>query len=131
MILPSVLAIDKMKVDTYGWLKMEPVTISHGLSKHSARSKSSAMRILGYIDHSAAHIPPPEASKERTSENLPKGTVITPATPKTLSNVSWPTYLLNEMHIQIKYISMSPGSNGCSRRGFIGSCIMLARHSQL
>jgi hypothetical protein len=47
---------------------------------------------------------PPEASKEWTPENLPKGTVIAPAPLKTLSNVSWPTYLLNEMHIQIKFI---------------------------
>ena len=38
MILPSILAMDKTQVDTYGRLQMEPITISHGLLKHSARS---------------------------------------------------------------------------------------------
>jgi hypothetical protein len=55
MILPSILAMDKTQVDTYGRLQMEPITVSHGLLKHSARSKPTAMRILGYINHSAAH----------------------------------------------------------------------------
>ncbi len=43
MILPSILAMDKTQVDTYGRLQMEPITISHGLLKHSARSKPTAM----------------------------------------------------------------------------------------
>ncbi len=118
MILPSVLAMDKTRVDTYGWLQMEPITISHGFLKHSARSKPSAMRILGYINHSAAHNRPPEASKERTPENLPKVTLIAAAALKTLSNVSWPTYLLNEMHIQIKCILEESGFKRLQQKGF-------------
>jgi hypothetical protein len=31
MILPSIMAMDKTQVDTYGWLQMEPLTMSHGL----------------------------------------------------------------------------------------------------
>jgi hypothetical protein len=118
MILPSVLAMDRTQVDTFGWLQMEPINISHGLLKHSARSKPSAMRILGYINHSAAHKLLPEASKERTPENLPKGTVIAPAPLETLSNVlSWPTYLLNEMHIQIKFILKESGFKRLQQKG--------------
>ncbi len=115
MILPSNLAMDnKTQVDTYGRLQVEPITISHGLIKHSARSKPSAMRILGYINHSAAS----EASKERTPENLPKGTVIAPAPLKTLSNVSCPTCLLNKMHIQIKFILEESGFKRLQQKGF-------------
>ena len=73
MILPSILAIDKTQVDTYGRLQMEPITIFHGLLKHSARSKPTAMRILGYINHSAANKPPP-ASKKCDCDDPPKGT---------------------------------------------------------
>jgi hypothetical protein len=49
MILPSIMAMDKTQVDTYGRLQMEPLTMSHGLLKHSVRSKHMAMRILSYI----------------------------------------------------------------------------------
>jgi hypothetical protein len=38
MILPSIMAMDKAQVDTYGRLQMEPLTMSHGLLKHSIRS---------------------------------------------------------------------------------------------
>jgi hypothetical protein len=43
------MALDKTQVDMYGRLQMEPMTISHGLTKNSIRSKYTAMRILGYI----------------------------------------------------------------------------------
>jgi hypothetical protein len=62
MLLPAIVAMDKMQVDTYGWLQMEPITISHGLTKHSICSKHTAMQILGYICHSPAHQPVPKAS---------------------------------------------------------------------
>jgi hypothetical protein len=87
---------------------MEPITISHGLLKHSARSKPTAMRILGYINYSDAHKPPP-ASKTWDHTEPPKEAVIAPAPLKPLSNLSWPTYLLNEMHIQIKFILEESG----------------------
>ena len=57
MILPSIMAMDKTQVDTYGRLQMEPLTMSHGLLKHSVCSKHMAMCILGYICHSPAHQP--------------------------------------------------------------------------
>ncbi len=53
MILPTIVAMDKTQVDTYGRLQMEPLTISHGLMKHNVRSKHTAMRILGYVCHSS------------------------------------------------------------------------------
>ena len=45
----SLVKNPEIEVDTYGRLQMEPLTISHGLMKHSVRSKHTAMRILGYI----------------------------------------------------------------------------------
>ena len=60
IILPSILAMDKTHIDLGGRLQMEPITISHGLLKHSVRRLPIAMRILGYINHSApAPIPSP------------------------------------------------------------------------
>jgi Plavaka transposase len=38
MILPTIMAMDKTQVDTYGWLQMEPLVISHGRMKHSVCS---------------------------------------------------------------------------------------------
>ena len=129
MILPSISAMDKTQVDTYaGRLQMEPIMISHGHLKHSARSKNQQQ--CASLDHSAAHKPPP-TSKAWDHDDPPKGAVIAPAPLEPLSNVSWPTYLLNEMHIQISLFSKNPVSNGCRRKGFIGSCNILARHSQL
>jgi hypothetical protein len=34
MILPTIFAMDKTQVDTYGRMQMEPMTMSHGLLKH-------------------------------------------------------------------------------------------------
>ncbi|KAI2511944.1 hypothetical protein MHU86_2460 [Fragilaria crotonensis] len=114
MILPSILAMDKTHIDLAGHLQMEPITISHGLLKHSMRSKPIAMRILGYINHSTpAHVPQPSANDTATNFNvpdvtLPPGTVIAEAPLKRLKNVSWPTYLQNEMHMQIEFILNNP-----------------------
>jgi hypothetical protein len=59
IILPSILAMDKTHIDLVGRLQMEPMTISHGLLKHSrVRCLPIAMHILGYINHSTpAHLP--------------------------------------------------------------------------
>jgi hypothetical protein len=40
MILPTIFAIDKTQVDTYGRMQMEPLTISHGVLKRDVRSKA-------------------------------------------------------------------------------------------
>ncbi len=53
MILPTIVALDKTQVDTYGWLQMKPLTISHGLMKHNVCSKHTTMLILGYVCHSS------------------------------------------------------------------------------
>jgi hypothetical protein len=57
IVLPTVIAMVKTQVDTYGWMQMEPMTISHGLLKHDVRLQHSAMQILGYICRFAAHKP--------------------------------------------------------------------------
>jgi hypothetical protein len=58
MLLPGVMAMDKTHIDMAGRLQMEPITISHGLLNHITRCLPSAMRILGYINHSTpAHLP--------------------------------------------------------------------------
>ena len=50
--------MDKTHIDMAGRLQMEPITISHGLLNHTMRRLPSAMRILGYINHSTpAHLP--------------------------------------------------------------------------
>jgi hypothetical protein len=45
--------MDKTQVDTYGRLQMEPLTISHGLMKHSICLKNIVLQILGYVCHSS------------------------------------------------------------------------------
>ncbi len=95
MILPTVIALDKTKVDIYGQLQMEPMTISHGLTKHSVRSQPTAMQILGYVCHGPAHQPNFKDGKVIASSNrpldLPSGTVIGRATLKPMPSVSWST----------------------------------------
>jgi hypothetical protein len=129
MILLSVLAMDKIQVDTYGWLQMEPTTILQRLLHHSAWSKPTAMRILGFVNHSASQKPPPTTSNKWESNDIPDRRVVAPAPLKPLSTVSWPTYLLNMMYSQIKFILWRIQVKMVA--GFIGSYIMLARHSQL
>ena len=124
MILPSILAMDKTHIDLAGHLQMEPITISHGLLKHSMRSKPIAMRILGYINHSTpAHIPQQSANDISTNLNvpdvtLPPGTVIANALLKRLKNVSRPTYLQNKMHMQIEFILEQSGFLRLQKHGF-------------
>ncbi len=107
MILPSIMAMDKTQVDTYGRLQLEPLTMSYGLLKHSVRSKHMAMRILGYICHSPAHQPNFKGGVVDVSEpptDLPPDTVIGRIPLKPIPNVTWSTYLLNETHLQIEFM---------------------------
>jgi hypothetical protein len=121
IILPSILAMDKTHIDMAGRLQMEPITISHGLLKHTVRRQAIAMRILGYINHSApAHLP---ALSELDTEfnapsGLPHGTVVVDAPLRRIKNVTWPTYLLNELHIQIRFILEESGFLRLQRKGF-------------
>ena len=121
MILPAIMAMDKTQVDTYGRLQMEPMTISHGLTKHSIRSKHTAMRILGYICHSPAHQPSSKGGVVVVSappRDLPPGTVVGCVPLKPIPDVTWSTYLLNEMHMQIQFILEESGFLDLQRNGF-------------
>jgi hypothetical protein len=79
------------------------------------------MRILGYINHSApAHLP---ALSELDTEfnapsGLPHGTVVFEAPLRRIKNVTWPAYLLNELHIQIRFILEESGFLRLQRKGF-------------
>ncbi len=121
IILSSILAMDKTHINMAGRLLMEPITISHGLLKHTVRRQAIAMRILGYINHSApAHLP---ALSELDTEfnapsGLPLGTVVVEAPLRRIKNVAWPTYLLNELHIQIQFILEESGFLRLQRKGF-------------
>ena len=101
--------MDKTQVDTtYGWLQMEPLTISHGLMKHSVRLKHTAMRIRGYVCHSS----PAHQTKMKGGvpdivtprPHLSAGSVIAHVPLNPLPGLPWATYLLNEMHLQIEFI---------------------------
>jgi len=60
MLFPCVLGIDATHVDNgSGRLKMEPLTISHGLLKYDVRKNPSSMRILGYVDQNPCLVLPP------------------------------------------------------------------------
>jgi len=119
IILPCILAMDKTTIDHAGHLQMEPITISHGLLKHNIRSKPIAMRILGYVNHSTpAHIPT-EFSVNTTSDGIPPPGTSTMKSPlRRRNNVSWPTYLLNELHMQIRYILEKSGFCRLQNHGF-------------
>jgi hypothetical protein len=74
---------------------MEPITISHGLLKHSVRCMPIAMRILGNINHSTpAHLP--------SLADL--DTALTHPQAYLRDNLVWLTYLLNETHMQIQFV---------------------------
>ncbi|KAI2506334.1 hypothetical protein MHU86_8062 [Fragilaria crotonensis] len=122
MILPTIVAMDKTQVDTYGRLQMEPLTISHGLLKHSVRSKHTAMRILGYVCHSSpAHQTKMQGGVPDTvtpRPYLPDGSVIARVPLKPLPGLPWATYLLNEMHLQIEFILEVSGYLDLQRHGF-------------
>ncbi|KAI2498528.1 hypothetical protein MHU86_15988 [Fragilaria crotonensis] len=132
MILPTVVAMDKTQVDTYGRMQMEPMTISHGLLKHGVRSQHSAMRILGYICQFPAHKPTSKKGRKSgfaptMAADVPDGTVIGQVALKSIPNVSWSTYILNEMHMQIKFILEESGFLDLQRKGFNGCYITMGR----
>ena len=121
MILPSIIAMEKIQVDTSGRLQMEPLTMSHCLLKHSIRSMHMAMRILGYICHSPANQVTfkggvVDVSKPPTC--LPPGTVVGRVPLEPIPNVTWSTYLVNQMRHQIKFILEESGFLDLQRKGF-------------
>ncbi len=124
IILPTVVAMDKTQVDSYGRMQMEPMTISHGLLKHGVRLQHSAMQILGYICQFPAHKPTSKKGSidsgfsATMAADVADGTVIGCVALKNIPNVSWPTYLLNEMHMQIKFILEESGFLDLQRNGF-------------
>ena len=121
MLLPSVMAMDKTHIDMAGRLQMEPITLSHGLLKHVVRRLPIAMRILGYINHSTTpHLP--SLSEQDTKLNAPavllKGTKFVKDPLQRNPNVTWPTYLLNEAHMQIQFILEESGFLRLQKHGF-------------
>ena len=111
VLLPCVLAMDKTHIDTYGRLRMEPVTISYGLMKHSIRSSPIAMRILGYINH---------YTHKDDDENQPVNDDVTeaeePISPS--NNMSKGAQSANDYHAQIHFILEQSGFLELQRRGF-------------
>ena len=101
MILPSILAMDKTHIDLAGHLQMEPITISHGLLKHSMRSKPIAMQILGYINHSSlAHILPQEINNKTTSNSNASRYPLPPGTHRWCPIEAPPKYKLANIHTE-------------------------------
>jgi hypothetical protein len=100
---------------------MEPITISHGLFKHGVRCLPIAMHILEYIYHSTpAHLPSLSDldTKFSASTDLPKGTVVLDAPLRRMNNLTWLTYLLNEIHMQIQFILKESGFLRLQSKGF-------------
>ena len=96
-------------------------SISHGLMKHSVRSQPIAMRILGYINHSTpAHerIPSAKEADFNAPAHLPDGTQYFDDALKPHRNLSWAAYMLNETHIQIRYILEESGFLDFQKNGF-------------
>ncbi|KAI2503160.1 hypothetical protein MHU86_11263 [Fragilaria crotonensis] len=113
--------MDKTHIDMGGRLQMEPITISHGLLKHSVCCLPIAIRILGYINHSTpAHLLSLSDLQTKFNEptDLPKGTVVLDAPLKHMSDLTWPSYLLNETHMQIRFILEESGFLRLQRKGF-------------
>ena len=109
MLLPCVIAMDKTHIDMAGRLQMEPITISHGLLNHIMHHLPSAMRILGYINHSTpAHLPSSADvdSKFNSPVQLADDVVRikNPIHPPANGNLSWTTLLLNKTHMHIQFI---------------------------
>ena len=99
------MAMDKTHIDIAGWLQMEPITLLCPLPMST--------RILGYINQSGpAHLP--ETSELDINVNapagLPHGTgVVVDALLRCINDVTWPTYLLNELQMQIQFILKESG----------------------
>jgi hypothetical protein len=123
MLLPCVMAMDKTHIDMTGRLQMEPITISHGLLNHDKRRLPTAMRILGYINHSTpAHLPT-GADVDAVFNapiNLPEGVFLVkdPLPRPDSGDVSWATLTLNEFHMQIQFILEESGFLRLQNRGF-------------
>ena len=125
MILPCIGAMDKTHIDSAGRMQMEPYTISNGLLNHAVRSQPSAMRILGYINHSTpAHKPEQsiDSSEYRkdfnNTDQLPPNVAEATAPLNPKPGVTWATYTLNEMHIQIRFIFEASGFLELQKNGF-------------
>jgi hypothetical protein len=121
IIFPSILAMDKTHIDLGGRFQMEPITISHGLLKHSVRCLPIAMCILGYINHSTpAHLPSlADLDTEfNTPTGLLKGTVVLNAPLRRMNDLTWSTYLLNKTHIQIQFILKESDFFQLQNKGF-------------
>jgi hypothetical protein len=117
--------MDKSHINMAGRLQMEPISISQRPLKHTVHRQAIAMRILGYISHSApAHFP--ALSELHTMFNAPSGlphrTVVVEASLRRIKNVTWPTYLLNKSQI--------PSCN-CSGRASNGIYTTMQRYIQL
>jgi hypothetical protein len=131
ILLPAIVALDKTQVNTYGRLQMEPMTILHGITKHSICSKHTVMQILGYICYSPAHqcsfkggvvvIRDPPA-------DFPPGTVVSRVPLDPIPDFAWSTYLLNEMHLQIQFILEESGFPNLQWNGF---CWMLHYNNRI
>ncbi len=102
---------------------MEPLTISHGLMKHSVCSKHTAMQILGHLCHSS----PAHQTKMKCGvpdivtprPYLPDGSMVVHVPLKPLPpGLQWAMYLLNKMHLQIEFILEQSGYLDLQRHGF-------------
>ncbi len=106
----------------YGRLQMEPLTISHGLKKHSVPSKHTAVQILGCVCHSS---PTHQTMMKCGVPNivtrrpyLPDRSGVAHVPPKPLPGLPWTTYLLNQMHLQIEFILKESGYLDLQRHEF-------------
>jgi hypothetical protein len=92
------------------------------LPKHKVCSHNTAMHVLEYICHGpAAHKPNIKDDKVIVNNqflDLPSGTVIGRASMKLFPTVSWSTYLLYEMYLQIKFIPEERGFLNLQHYGF-------------
>jgi hypothetical protein len=122
MILPCVLAMDKTHIDLPGRLQMEPITISHGLLKHEFRHLPVAMQILGYINHGSASRKAQKVDLNvdynEAPNDLPPGVVTVSNVLQPMKGVTWPTYMLNEYHMQIAFILLASGFVSLQDKGF-------------
>jgi hypothetical protein len=82
------------------------------------------MQILGYICQFPAHKPTSEKGANSAvaalqATDLPDGTIVGDLSSlKQIPNASWSSYLLNEMHMQIKFILEESGFLELQRNGF-------------
>jgi hypothetical protein len=102
------MAMDKTYIDMAGRLQIEPMTLFHGLLNHDVRRLPSAMRVLGYINHSIpAHLPVHAIIdlNFNTPTDLPKGVAhVKDPLPCPNDDASWATLTLNETHMQVQFI---------------------------